>query len=97
MPGSAPGRRGVVERVSAPALVWLSSKPTFTLPVLSVLLLVVGLAAPTALGVPVLLVLAALVGWLSYLSWPVVHGVQRLLRLGTVGLLMASVLGRLTA
>lgn len=96
-PQRAPGRRGAVERTSAPALVWLSTKPTFTLPVLSVLLLVVGLAAPTAIGVPVLLVLAALVGWLSYLSWPVVQGVQRVVRVATIGLLLAAVLGRLSA
>ena len=97
VPHIAPGRRGTIERASAPALLWLSAKPTFTLPLLSVLLLVVGLAAPTAIGVPVLLVLAALVGWLSYLSWPVVQGVQRMLRLATIGLLVAAVLGRLTA
>jgi len=57
-------------------------------------LLVVGLAAPAVIGVPVLLLLAALVGWLSYLSWPVVQGVQRLLRLGTVVLLLVAVVGR---
>ncbi|MBC7372994.1 MAG: hypothetical protein H7323_03275 [Frankiales bacterium] len=75
----------------------MSVRPTFTLPLVSVLLLIVGLAAPTAIGVPVLLVLAALVWWLSYLSWPVVQGVQRLLRLATIGLLVAAVLGRLSA
>jgi hypothetical protein len=93
----APGVRGKAERASAPALLWLSSKPAFLLPLLTVVLLVVGLAAPTAVGVPVLLLLAALVGWLSYLSWPVVQGVQRALRLGTVGLVLAAVAGRLTA
>jgi len=90
----APGARGRAERASAPALLWLSAKPAFVLPVLTVVLLVVGLAAPAVIGVPVLLLLAALVGWLSYLSWPVVQGVQRLLRLGTVVLLLVAVVGR---
>ena len=90
----APGLRGSAERMSAPALLWLSSKPTFLLPVVTVVLLVVGLAAPAVVGVPVLLLLAALVGWLSYLSWPVVLGVQRVLRVVTVGLLLTAVVGR---
>lgn len=62
---------------------------------LSALLLIGGLAAPAGFGVPLLLLLIALVGWLSYLSWPVVTGVQRALRLGTVGLVLAAAAGRL--
>ncbi len=92
----APGLRGKVERASASALVWLSSRPRFFLPVLSAVLLIAGLASPGAVGVLLLLLLAALVGWLSYLSWPVVTGVQRALRLGTVGLVLAAAAGRLT-
>ncbi len=93
-PQAAPGARGAVERRSAPALRWLSSKPVYVLPVVTVALLVVGLAAPPAIGAPVLLLLALVVGWLSYLSWPVVVGVQRVLRLTTVGLLLVAALGR---
>ncbi len=91
----APGLRGTIERGSAVALVWLSSRPRFFLPVLSAVLLIAGLASPPAIGVTLLLLLAALVGWLSYLSWPVVTGVQRALRLGTVGLVLAAAAGRL--
>jgi len=64
------------------------------LPVVTVALLVAGLAAPPAVGVPVLLLLALVVGWLSYLSWPVVVGVQRVLRLTTVALLLVAAVGR---
>ena len=92
----APGLRGKVERASAPALVWLSSRPRFFLPVLSAVLLIAGFASPVAVGVLLLLLLAALVGWLSYLSWPVVTGVQRALRLGTVGLVLTAAAGRLS-
>ncbi len=90
----APGLRGKVERASAPALVRLSTLPTFVLPVLSVVLLVAGLAAPPVIGVPVLLLLIAIIAWLSYLSWPAVRGVQRLLRVAVVGLLVVALLGR---
>ena len=93
----APGFRGEVERSSAPALLWLSSRPRFFVPLLSAVLLIGGLFAPPGLGVPLLLLLVAFVGWLSYLSWPVVTGVQRLLRLATMGLVLAAVAGKLTA
>lgn len=95
VPQLAPGVRGRAERASAPALLWLSSKPVWLLPVVTVALLVAGLAGPRLPGAVVLLVLAALVGWLSYLSWPVVQGVQKVLRLTTVGLLLAAAAGRL--
>lgn len=93
----APGLRGSVERRSAPVLLWFSSKPKVVLPALTVLLLLVGLAAPSAVGVPVLVALALLIGWLSYLSWPVVDTAPRLLRVATVGLVLAAAAGRATA
>jgi len=77
--------------------VWLSARPKLLLPATTLVLLIAGLAAPTAVGVPVLLLLAALVGWLSYLSWPAVDTAPRVLRLAVVGLVLAAVLGRLSA
>jgi hypothetical protein len=65
-------------------------------PAASPALLLGGLPAPAGVGVPLLLPLVALIGWLSYLSWPVVHGVQRLVRLGTIGLVLAAVAGKLS-
>lgn len=97
MPQPAPGLRGKVERAAAPALLWLSARPKFLLPVVTVALLVVGLAAPTPIGVPVLGLLVLLIGGLSYLSWPVVEGAARLLRLATIGLLIAAIAGRLSS
>lgn len=92
----APGLRGEVERTSAGALVWLSSRPRFFVPLLSAVLLLGGLFAPPGFGVPLLLLLAAFVGWLTYLSWPVIAGVQRLLRLSVLGLVLAAVAGKLS-
>ena len=94
VPQPAPGMRGEVEKASAPALVWLSARPRFFVPVLSAVLLLAGLFAPPGLGVPLLMLLVTLIGWLSYLSWPVVAGVQRLVRLATIGLVLAAVAGR---
>lgn len=93
----APGLRGKVERSSAPLLLWLSARPRFVIPVLSAVLLIGGLASPPAVGVPLLVLLVLLVGWLSYLSWPVVEGFQRLVRVGTIGLVVAAIVGKLTA
>ena len=87
--------RRAVERRSAPALIWLKSKPTALLPVVSVALLLGGLVAPPLLGVVLLLALLAVVGWLTYLSWPVVEGGARVVRVLTLGLLVAAVLSRL--
>jgi uncharacterized membrane protein YphA (DoxX/SURF4 family) len=95
VPQPAPGLRGKVERASAPVLLWLSARPRWFIPVLSGALLVAGLFAPPAIGVPLLLLLVAFVGWLSYLSWPVVPGRQRLVRLVMLGLLLFAVAGRL--
>ena len=97
MPEPAPGLRGRVERVSAPVLLWLSARPRFVLPLLVGVLLVAGLASPPAVGVPLLLLLTVLIGWLSYLAWPALQAAQRLIRVATLGLLLAAVAGRASA
>jgi hypothetical protein len=96
VPQPAPGLRGKVERASAPVLLWLSARPKFLIPVLTAALLLGGLTAPLAVGVPLLLLLLVVVGWLSYLSWPAVQGAQKVVRLTTVGLVLAALVLRLT-
>ena len=91
----APGVRGEVERMSAPVLLYLSSRPKFVVPVLSAALLIGGLFAPPGVGLPLLLLLFALVGWLTYLSWPVVGSTARLLRVAVLGLVLAAAAGKL--
>lgn len=93
-PPPSAARREVARR-SAPVLRWLSRRPKILLPLLSVALLIGGLALPAAVGVPLLVLLLLIVGWLSYLSWPVVHGPARLIRLGLLGLLVLAVVRRL--
>ena len=87
--------RREVSRLSAPALAWLSLRPKLLLPLVSVALLIGGLALPPAAGVPLLVLLLLLVGWLSYLSWPVVVGTARLVRLVLLGMIAVAIVSRL--
>jgi hypothetical protein len=64
-------------------------------PLLSVLLLIGGLALPPAYGVPCLVVLVAFVGWLTYLSWPAIVGQARVVRVATLLLLVGALVSRL--
>jgi hypothetical protein len=91
---SSPTRREV-SRLSAPVLAWLSMRPKVLLPIVSVALLLGGLALPTAYGVPLLVLLLLVVGWLVYLSWPVVAGPARVVRLVLLALLAVAIFSRL--
>lgn len=95
-PAPRSGLRGAVERRSSVALVYLSQRPSWTLPLVTGLLLVAGLLLPAAAGVPLLVLVLLLVSWLSYLSWPAVEGVGRALRLGVLALLVLAVVQRVT-
>ena len=91
----SPTRREV-SRLSAPLLAWLSLRPKILLPVGSAALLIGGLALPPAAGVPLLVLLLLVVAWLSYLSWPVVVGTARIVRLVLLALLVVAIVTRLT-
>ena len=86
--------RRTVERRSAPVLLWLSSRPRVVLPVLVVGLLIAGLAAPPPVGLPLLLVLALLLVWLTYLSWPVLDGGARAVRAAMLALIAVAAVQR---
>jgi hypothetical protein len=89
--------RRTVERRSAPVLLWLSSRPRFLLPAVVAVLLVGGLAAPAAIGWVLLLVLALLLTWLSYLSWPALDGRARALRAAMLALIAVALVQRVIA
>jgi hypothetical protein len=57
-------------------------------------LMLVGLSAPLALALPALAIVAAFVGWLAYLSWPVLSSGGRLLRIVMVGLVVGAGVAR---
>jgi hypothetical protein len=79
---TATGLRRAVERWSATPLVYLHQLPRWVLPLALVALLLAGMLGTGWVGAAALLVLAALLGWLAYLSWPSTPLPGRLLRLG---------------
>ena len=89
--------RRTVERHSAPVLLWLSSRPKLLLPGLVAVLLIGGLAAPPPLGLVLLGLLALLLLWLSYLSWPALDGRARVLRAAMLVLIGVALAQRVFA
>jgi hypothetical protein len=87
--------RATLEKRSGPILVLLSQQHRAVVPLVSVLLLIGGLALPVAPGVVCLVVLAGFVGWLTYLSWPVVVGQGRVVRMATLVLIVVALVTRL--
>jgi hypothetical protein len=87
--------RHAVEKRSAPVLVLLTQQHKAVVPLLSVLLLIGGLALPAVVGIPCLLLLATFIGWLTYLSWPAIIGQARAVRVATLLLILAAATHRL--
>lgn len=79
-----------VERRSGPVLVLLSHQNRAVVPVLSAALLLLGLFLPPPAGLPFLLLLLAFVGWLTFLSWPVLVPGARAVRCAVLALLVVA-------
>ncbi len=92
---ASPSRR-VLERWSAVPLLILHRMPTWLVPVLLAVLLLVGLAAPWAWAGVFLLVVGVFLGWLLLLSWPITPGSGRLIRLVAVVAVFGAAVARLT-
>ncbi|MFC0622746.1 DUF6703 family protein [Kribbella deserti] len=76
--------RARITKASYPLIARLHGMPKLTLPIITLLLVVIGAFAPVAAGVPALILLAALLAWLGFLSWPVVSGGSKALRIFAV-------------
>lgn len=75
--------RASLNRISAPALLWMHRLPRWAVPVAMGLLLTAGLflgGSLTWLGALLLLIVALFVAWLLALSWPVLSGGGRFAR-----------------
>ena len=92
---TSPTLRQQVERTSKPLLLRLHRLPRAVVPLATVALVLVGVLAPPAVGVLALAVVALFVGWIAYLSWPVVAASGRLLRVAMVALVVVLALTRL--
>ena len=66
-----------MERFSARPLVFLTQLPRWVLLLVVLGLLVSGFAVPGLIGAVSLLLVAILLGWLAYLSWPSINASGR--------------------
>jgi len=92
-----PTLRKRVEVLSAPTLIRLHALPRAFMPILILLLMFVGLMKDDAIGGIALIIVAAFVGWLLYLSWPLLEGRARILRALAVLLVVAAALSKFMA
>jgi Membrane-bound serine protease (ClpP class) len=91
---STPGaseRRRAVERFSARPLVFLHQMPRWALLLIVLGLLISGFAVPGLIGAVALLLVAILLGWLAYLSWPSINASGRVLRVIALACMVAIV------
>lgn len=88
-PRSPSAARRAAERRSALPLIYLRHLPSWLPPVVLAALLVTGLAVRGWGGALALCVVAAILGWLAYLSWPALAGRGRLGRAVAVACLLA--------
>ncbi|HIT76426.1 MAG TPA: hypothetical protein IAA98_12645 [Candidatus Avipropionibacterium avicola] len=84
-----------VEQVSRPLLVWLTRLPKMVIPLLTIVVLAVGVLAPLPIGIPALALVLLWMVWLGYLAWPAVTPGGRLLRVATVAILALAIVMRL--
>jgi hypothetical protein len=86
--------RRTIERRSAPVLLALRGLPGWA-PFLALLaLLLGGLFAPAPIGAALLVLVAALVGWLVYLAWPALPPPGRMVRVAVLVLLLVAAAAR---
>jgi hypothetical protein len=84
-----------ITKVSYPYVARLHSMPKLTLPGITLVLALVGVFAPIVVGVPALILLALLLGWLAFLSWPAVTTGARLLRIFSILVILLFAVSRL--
>jgi hypothetical protein len=89
-----PPPRSTFAEHSKSILIRLTRLPRYVLPGIVLALMLVGLSAPLPYAVVALGLVAALVGWLAVLSWPILTPQARLLRTFVMLLLVGAVIAR---
>jgi hypothetical protein len=87
-PGASPARRSV-EQASAKPLALLHQLPAWLPPLVAVALLITGLAVRGAVGAVALCLMAGLLAWLAFVSWPSLSGRGRLGRALAIACVLA--------
>ncbi len=90
----SPLRTAVAER-SRGLVVWLSRQPQFLIPIVMLVLVVAGLAAPVVVAVVALVAVLLFIGWLAFLSWPVLGLGHRAIRLAMIVVIVGTLVGRI--
>jgi hypothetical protein len=98
-PAAPTGARKRFEDLSRPALTWMRALPTFLVPALLAVALLLGLAIPAPWAGSLLVGVGLFLSWLTALSWPAVSAGSRLIRvvvdLGMLALGALKLLGRI--
>lgn len=87
--------RARITKASYPFIARLHAMPKLTLPITTLLLVVIGAFAPAVAAVPALIVLAVLLAWLGFLSWPVVGAGSKAVRVFAVLVIAFFAISRL--
>jgi hypothetical protein len=87
-PGASPARRSV-EQASARPLAMLHQLPAWLPPLIAVALLITGLAVRGVVGAVALCLMAALLAWLAFMSWPGLSSRGRLGRVLAIACVLA--------
>jgi hypothetical protein len=84
-----------ITKTSYPYLAKLHAAPKLTLPGITLVLALAGVFAPVVVGVPALLLLALLLGWLAFLSWPAVTTGPKFLRIFSILVILLFAVSRI--
>jgi hypothetical protein len=88
-PGASGTRLGV-ERSSARPLMFLQQLPWWVPLLVLLALMITGFVVPGWIGAVALVLVAAFLVWLAYISWPRVNTRGRVLRIAAVGCMLAA-------
>jgi hypothetical protein len=87
--------RSRITKASYPYVRRLHGMPKLTLPGITLVLALVGVFAPVGAAVPALILLALLLAWLGFLSWPVVSTGSRAMRIFAVLVILLFAVSKL--
>jgi hypothetical protein len=86
-----------ITKFSYPYVAKLHGMPKLTLPGITLVLALVGVFAPVPAAVPALILLALLLAWLGFLSWPVVSTGQRFVRIFSILIILLFAVSRIAS
>ncbi|MDX6260769.1 MAG: hypothetical protein QOH84_2457 [Kribbellaceae bacterium] len=87
--------RARITKASYPIVARLHAMPKLTLPGITLVLALIGVFAPIGVGIPALILLALLLAWLGFLSWPVVTTGARGMRIFSVLVILLFAVSRI--